>query len=97
MFSAQELIEAWAKAVQHHLESWARDTDHFLASNAAPRTRAQALYLAEQYRTSAWLPRIFGKSKKNLCRLDYREKGTPYARSRVDSKRTFVLYLTHGH
>jgi hypothetical protein len=33
MFSAQELIEAWAKAVQHHLESWARDTDHFLASN----------------------------------------------------------------
>ncbi len=42
-FTAQELVEAWTKAVQHRLESWAEDTYHFLASNGGEERLLQTL------------------------------------------------------
>lgn len=43
MFTAQELVDAWTKAVQHRLEIWAEDTDHFLASNGSEERFFQVL------------------------------------------------------
>lgn len=45
-YTQEELIEAWAKAVQHRLERWASDTDHFLDANGTEEVFLDTLAVA---------------------------------------------------